>query len=625
MNHAHPSQPRQIGRFGLLVGVIAALLQWTGWLVLPALAPQWTIVGLLSAAVFGVLIGVWWLVFSLVPWRERLGAVVLIGVGLPLTARLAHPSIANGMMGMMPFVYAVPALSLALVASVVIGRGRSAAVRRSALVMLLLMACGSLLLIRTDGVRGDGDSDVHWRWTETAEARLLAETRDTTTPTSRPEGAATVERPREPVTPTTPEHPESLPSPAVAVTPTEGRSAADLPATTSPDTPPPEWPGFRGPARDGAVRGGVRIATDWSTSPPAQLWRRAVGPGWSSFAVRGDRLYTQEQRGEDEMVACYRVSTGEPIWSHRDQVRFWESNAGAGPRATPTVSGDRVYTLGATGIVNALDAGQGTVLWTRNAATDAGKEIPEWGVASSPLVVDDVVIVAVAGQLVAYDARSGQVRWTGQAGGGGYSSPHLVTLDGVEQVLILRGARTISVSPKDGTVLWDHTTGQPAVSIVQPAIVDNRDVLLAAGDSMGGSGIRRLAVQRGPEGWQVEERWVSRGLKPYFNDFVVHRGHAYGFDGSILASIDLTTGTRTWKGGRYGHGQLILLPDDDLLLVLSEDGELALVGATPNGYQEHARVPALEGKTWNHPALVGDVLLVRNGAEMAAFRLPRPR
>jgi len=481
------------------------------------------------------------------------------------------------------------------------------------------------LLIRTDGVRGDGDSDVHWRWTETAEARLLAETRDTTTPTSRPEGAATVERPREPVTPTTPEHPESLPSPAVAVTPTEGRSAADLPATTSPDTPPPEWPGFRGPARDGAVRGGVRIATDWSTSPPAQLWRRAVGPGWSSFAVRGDRLYTQEQRGEDEMVACYRVSTGEPIWSHRDQVRFWESNAGAGPRATPTVSGDRVYTLGATGIVNALDAGQGTVLWTRNAATDAGKEIPEWGVASSPLVVDDVVIVAVAGQLVAYDARSGQVRWTGQAGGGGYSSPHLVTLDGVEQVLILRGARTISVSPKDGTVLWDHTTGQPAVSIVQPAIVDNRDVLLAAGDSMGGSGIRRLAVQRGPEGWQVEERWVSRGLKPYFNDFVVHRGHAYGFDGSILASIDLTTGTRTWKGGRYGHGQLILLPDDDLLLVLSEDGELALVGATPNGYQEHARVPALEGKTWNHPALVGDVLLVRNGAEMAAFRLPRPR
>jgi outer membrane protein assembly factor BamB len=141
---------------------------------------------------------------------------------------------------------------------------------------------------------------------------------------------------------------------------------------------------------------------------------------------------------------------------------------------------------------------------------------------------------------------------------------------------------------------------------------------------MGAIGMRRLAASKGPAGWQVEERWTSRGLKPYFNDFVVHKGHAYGFDGSILSCIDLADGARKWKGGRYGNGQLVLLPEQDLLLVVSEEGELALVSATTDGYKELARVPALDGKTWNHPALVGNVLLVRNGEEMAAFRLAPP-
>ncbi len=382
---------------------------------------------------------------------------------------------------------------------------------------------------------------------------------------------------------------------------------------------PAEWPGFRGPARDSVIRG-VQIKTDWTASPPVEMWRRSVGPGWSSFAVRGDFFYTQEQRGDDEIVACYRVSSGEPVWRHRDPVRFWESNGGAGPRATPTIDGTRVYTFGATGILNALDAGNGAVVWSRNVASDTGRKVPDWGFASSPLVVDDVVIVAAAGTLAGYDRATGNRRWTGPSYGGSYSSPHRATIDGVVQVVLLGGPGAIGVAPADGAVLWEHEWSPGA--IVQPALLADGDILINAIAATGGVGTRRLAIARAPGGWRVEERWTSNGLKPYFNDFVVHKGHAFGFDGNILAAIDLADGKRKWKGGRYGNGQLVLLQDQDLLLVLSEDGELALVGATTDQYKELGRIPALNGKSWNHPALVGDILLVRNGEEMAAFRLP---
>ena len=157
---------------------------------------------------------------------------------------------------------------------------------------------------------------------------------------------------------------------------------------------------------------------------------------------------------------------------------------------------------------------------------------------------------------------------------------------------------------------------------MQPALTADGDILIGTGSGMAaGVGVRRIAVAHRTGAWTAEERWTAVGLKPYFNDFVVHQGHAFGFDGSFLACIDVSDGQRKWKGGRYGHGQLILLPDQDLLLVLSEKGELALVSATPDQFRELGRFPAIEGKTWNHPVLAGDVLLVRNDQQMAAFRL----
>jgi outer membrane protein assembly factor BamB len=609
------NEPVSRNQLRLWPGVVAVVLGWLARFLVPIVAPDAAIYGMLAWVFSGVVVVLWWLLFSRAPWFDRVGAIVLLPVAVFATKRIVHASVSNGMMGMMLPFFAIPVLSLALVAWAVASRRLSNGPRRASMVAAILLACGVFTSVRTGGIDGKGNSDLHWRWTKTPEERLLAQARDE--PAVRPSApaaaaAATPEKPRpapgraEPAlsgmtsAPTTAEVPEKPPA----------RAAAEIGAI---------WPGFRGPNRDSVIPG-IKIDTDWSKSPPVELWRQKIGPGWSSFAVRGDCVYTQEQRGDDEDVSCYKLTDGKLVWRHRDAARFWESNGGAGPRGTPTVSTDRVFTLGATGIVNALDASTGAVVWSRNAASDTGATDPGWGFTSSPLVVGDKVIVAAAGRLVAYDVATGDPRWFGPANGGGYSSPHLATIHGVPQVLLLRGARTTSVAPADGTLLWEYSW-QPSVSIVQPALAADGDVLIAAGDAMGGMGIRRVSVAHGEGGWTVEERWTSRGLKPYFNDFVVHKGLAFGFDGNILACIDLEDGTRKWKGGRYGNGQLVLLRDQDLLLVLSEEGELALVRATPDQFTELARFPALNSKTWNHPVLAGDVLLVRNGEEMAAFRL----
>jgi outer membrane protein assembly factor BamB len=592
-------------------GVIAAGLALLLRFVVPIVAPDAMPIGIIGGLVCALLVLLWWLFFSRAPWAERLAGIALIALALFVTKRVVHPSIANGMMGMLLFAYGIPIVCAALVAWAAATRGLSDSARRASMVAVIVLACGAFTLIRTGGITGDADSDFHWRWTPTPEERLLARAAGEPAPVAP---APRADTPAPSLSPEVGEAPKAVPSSAPAVqrspTPTIGRT----------DTSGAAWPGFRGPDRDGIVHG-VRIETDWSGKPPVQMWRRPVGPGWSSFAVHGDVLFTQEQRGEDEVVAAYKVATGEPVWRHKDPARFWESNAGAGPRATPTLSNGRVYTHGGTGIVNALNAADGAVVWSRNAATDTGRKTPPWGFASSPLVVGDVVIVAAAGSLVAYDRDTGKPRWFGPKRGGGYSSPHLATIDGVPQVLLLNGTGLISVAPADGALLWEHSW--PGDSIVQPGVTTDGDVLMGSGSGMGNQdGLRRVAVEHGTAGWTVKERWTSNGLKPYYNDFVVHKGHAFGFDGAMLACVDLKDGQRKWKGGRYGHGQLVLLPDQDLLLVLSEEGELALVKATPDQFAELARVPAIEGKTWNHPVVVGDVVLARNDQEMAAFRLP---
>ena len=586
-------------------GVTAVTLMLLIRFGLPIVLPDALEFCVLSVPLGALAIVVWWAFFSRAPILERWSAVVLMIIAIAATPRILDPSIATGMMGLMFYIFALPFLSLAFVLWAVATRNLSDDARRVTMVATILLACGSWALLRTNGMTSEASSDFAWRWSPTREDRLVHANVD------RLVHAADKPMPIPP--PATVKAPEPAPVPPAAIA-AKVLTPHAAPIVTTPI--PAIWPGFRGPHRNGIIPG-TKIDPDWSKSPPLELWRRPIGPGWSSFAVSGSLLYTQEQRGSDELVSCYSLTTGQPVWTHRDTARFWESNAGPGPRATPTLSNGRVYTFGGTGILNALDARSGAVVWSRNAASDAGVKLPGWGFASSPLVVDGEVIIAAAGKLAAYDLSTGEPRWFGKEGGSGYSSPHLVTLDGIPQILLMSSHGAASVAPADGARLWDFKMKANA-RIVQPAQTPDGDLLVSEGE---GNGMRRIAVAHGPSGWTVEERWTSIALKPYFSDFAIHQGYAYGFDGSILACIDIKDGKRKWKGGRYGSGQLVLLSDQDLLLVLSEEGELALVSATPDQFKELARVTAIEGKTWNHPVLAGDILLVRNGQEMAAFRL----
>lgn len=560
---------------GVAIVAIQLLLRFA----VPLVMPEAMAIGVMGGLAGGFVLLIWWLGFSRAVWADRIGAVVLMALGMLAASRSVDVSMATGAMGMLYWLLAVPGLCLAFVSALVLSRGLTPWMRRTVVGSAILLSAGAWVLVKTGGLKGSFQNELMWRWSQSPEERLLA--------------AEPVVVPAAAPVPTTPA--------AAVVKPVERLGG--------------EWPGYRGAVRDGIVRS-LKIETDWAAKPPQELWRRAIGPGWSSFAVGGEFLYTQEQRGEEEMVTCYRAATGKPVWMHKDTARFWESNAGPGPRATPTLHNGRVYTQGGTGIVNVLDAQSGTVVWSRNAATDTGAKLPDWGFAGSPLVVDDMVVVAASGNLISYDAATGEPRWRSITDGASYSSPQLLTVDGVRQVIQLHSAGAAGVALADGQRLWQHAwKGYP---IVQPAVMGS-DVLLSVSDQ---SGTRRLALARSPQGdWTVEERWTSKGLKPYFNDYVVHKGHAYGFDGSILACIDLADGQRKWKGGRYGQGQMILLAEQDMLLVLSEEGELALVRAVPDQYTEVARIPAIAGKTWNHPVLAGNLLLVRNGEEMAAFRL----
>ena len=390
-----------------------------------------------------------------------------------------------------------------------------------------------------------------------------------------------------------------------------------------------DYPGFLGSDRSATLRD-VRLATDWKARPPRLLWHQPVGQGWSAFAIAGNRAVTQEQRGSDECTVCYDLHSGRQLWEHRDlDTRFTEYYGGDGPRATPTIYQGRIYSLGGTGILNCLEATTGQRVWSSDTLHDAGAEHLAWGMSGSPLVFDDLVVVNPGGQndrsVVAYDRHTGEPTWHAGEGQASYSSPMLATMGGVQQVVMLNGPALAGYDAYTGRPLWNYpwlVNGSAMCSISQPVILqaDGKPdrVFISAGY---GKGCALVELSRSGSEFAVSEAWTpNKSLHAKFTNVVARNGFAYGLDGKILACVDLETGKRRWKGGRYGHGQLILV--DDLLLIQVESGEVALVKATAEGHQELSRFAPLSFKTWNNPALAGRLLLVRNDREAACYELP---
>jgi outer membrane protein assembly factor BamB len=443
---------------------------------------------------------------------------------------------------------------------------------------VLVVCWGYFTLTRIDGLGGDLKSEVSWRWDTTAEERFLA----------------------------------------------EKSKAATGHLVKLPPVGPEDWPEFRGPQRDSRLSG-VKIATDWNVQPPKLLWKHRIGPGWSSFAVVGDYAYTQEQRGEDEATVCYYIPDGSEIWAHLTPGRFWEVVAGAGPRATPTYHDGRIYAFGANGLLVALDAATGRELWKRNVQQETAAVTPQWGFSASPLVIDDKVIVIAGGPegkgTAAYRTSDGEPAWYSGLGKHSYTSAQRAKFDGIDVLLSAHEVGLEALNPTDGKTVWSHTWDMgEAFRIVQPYVFADGRVLLASGY---GFGSRLLNVRHTaePSVWQADEVWTSKKFNPYYNDFVVYDGHAYGFDGNIFCCINLADGERPWKKGRYGYGQVLLLADQGLLLVLGDEGQAVLVEAKPDALHEVGRFQALAGKTWNHPVVTRGKLLVRNAEEAACYEL----
>ena len=454
---------------------------------------------------------------------------------------------------------------------------------------------------RIRGVTGDLVPIVEWRWA----SRVAPALPPVPAPAPPAPAAAT------PVSaPTSTPVPASEPvSPAPSAVPVAGEAPASA----------LEYPQFLGAHRNGSVTG-VRLSDDWAARPPRLVWRRPIGAGWSGFAVARGLAVTQEQRGSRELIVAYNLADGTPRWSHGDEAHYESTIAGEGPRATPTISDGRVFTLGSTGLLNCLDLETGKAIWRRDIAADHNSPQPDFGRSSSPLVVDELIVISAGGSsgrsLVAYRRDTGEPAWHAGDDIASYSSPVLATLAGVRQIVVLNQSSVAGHDPSTGRVLWNHPWPRSAPTVAIPLVLSENRVLLSSGY---GIGSRLVQISRDGDAVKESLVWESTRLKAKFTNPVLFDGFVYGLDDGVLVCLDPSNGERRWKGGRYGHGQTILV--GNRLLVQTEDGDIVLVEPNPEAHREIARFPAFAQKTWNPPAVAGRFLLVRTDTEAACYEL----
>jgi outer membrane protein assembly factor BamB len=399
-------------------------------------------------------------------------------------------------------------------------------------------------------------------------------------------------------------------------------AAPDAAATTSTavKTARNSWTNYRGVNRDGRYDE-QKVLTTWPAGGLKPLWKQPVGGGYASFVIADNVAFTIEQRRNQEVVAAYDMQTGRELWTHGWDANFVESMGGDGPRATPTWDEGKIYALGATGELHCVDARTGKKIWSKNILSDNGASNLQWGMSASPLIVDDKVIVQPGGKsgksIVAYNKTTGAAVWRTLNDAQAYVSPMLATLANKRQVIAVTASRVVGLNPDDGALLWSYpwdTSG--GINCSQAIPIDANRFFISAGY---GKGAALVEVKDNGGALAANKVWENLNMKNKFNSSVIHNGYAYGLDEGIMACVDVATGERKWKGGRYGYGQVILASDH--LIITSDTGDLALVKATPDSHQEVAKFAALEGKTWNYPAIANGKLLVRNATHMACFNI----
>lgn len=390
-----------------------------------------------------------------------------------------------------------------------------------------------------------------------------------------------------------------------------------------------DYPEYRGRNRDG-VANMPTLARDWKAHPPRLLWHHPVGAGYASFAVAGDVAVTIEQRRDNEAVVCYDAASGLERWSYEYPAHFQEPLGGPGPRATPTISGGNVYSLGATGMLVCLELATGKPIWSVDLLEDNDNAM--WAMSGSPLVFDDVVVVNPGAQrtaaegsaLIAFDNANGKKVWSSGNTRAGYASPMLATLAGRRQILIFDGAGLGGYDAKTGTELWRYKWEvMNGINVAQPLVLDGDRIFVTTAYGVG-CGLLQISLDK--DKWSQKDLLAdeagnkNKAMRCKISNPVAYQAHVYGLDDGILTCMDLKTGKRSWRDGRYGHGQLVL--SGDLLVVLTENGKLVLVKATPEGHQELGSIQALEKtRTWNCPALADGKVYIRNDAEMACYDL----
>jgi outer membrane protein assembly factor BamB len=412
------------------------------------------------------------------------------------------------------------------------------------------------------------------------------------------------------------------PAPSVTASPSPSPTAS---ASPSPGQPPDTatassrnyWTNFRGPRRDGKYdEAGVK--TNWPASGLPVLWKQPVGVGHASFVVADGKAYTIEQRRSQEVVAAYDINNGRELWTQKWNAEYSDST-GDGPRATPTWDQGRIYALGATGELRSLDANNGSVIWGKNILTENQAGNLQWAQSASPLIVDDKVVVLPGGSngksVVAYNKMTGAPVWKALNDTQAYVSPMLVELGGRRQIVVVSSNRVVGLTPENGKLLWSHPwETDMGINVSQPIVVDRNRFFISSGY---GKGAALVELKGGGDSFTASTIWENKNMKNKFNSSVLHNGYVYGLDEGILVCLDVNTGERKWKDGRYGYGQIILAGNH--LIVTSDQGEVALVKASPDAYTEVARFEALKGQTWNYPAIASGRLLVRNSSEMAAY------